>query len=1055
MTETRVKARRYRIFQLSSYDCMTEAERVLYDKYEECNDKAEKRVLYEVFEKEVKNFKGVRSIPDEKLRKKNKDGSLSDDYIEKIQNPLFEGEMARIANDFKETYPLIKEIVYFACSLRDILQQIIDDGLLIEGEKYIFYSATTNHMKKEMVILLKESFFIENEKKIMCGLSRDIINKGNERVKGCNRGKFLAYTALPMSASVEVSSINTESEQYEIDIDECIVVPDFEGTVHGKVNYLDINTLKAKITEKDVPIPFMDGAGIFLPNAGVLPRTGQIRGGYFKGCLFPFDFVKFIHSREDSTSKIKDIYDNEVDVIEQGIKIIFTGSQFKMWKYYKDWETFKKTFKECGCKIVLNNLAHTPSKNAEVLLTYQFLQTLPRDNFTEEAMKLLCAKIVKLLKDSKMDINTALKLMGADEESNKELKPLQAALLLYPKLVNDSAVKKMIKENINTIRKKAMGGKIMVDGFYTYICPDLYAFCENLFCGIVEPKGLIPEGTVYNAYYNDTEISEVDCLRSPHLGDSEHCIRTLVKTDECKEWFHGFDTIISNHDLITKHLMCDVDGDEMLITSSQELISLVDRDKPALYYDMEKADAEQITDEVLFECLVSSFDNSIIGNISNALTKLYSVNDEPNYELIRILTAYNNWMIDYPKTQKAMDLKQFAEEYQAWTDNKKHKLPHYFIYAKDKSETSVAPSYTNCNVDRVCQYIESAIKKTTYKIFDSEEVINPEIFKDKDIEVVRTSKEYLDLVELLGELHYKAQNIQRKTKRVKNKLTENKSIDENILKTDLHYYLCREVILNIFGDERKAASYLVDAEYHQHEFKNGNKKLIWNCFGDVIVENIKKNLHSDMPLKVRRNQYITKNTETHKNLLKAVVQVNEELKEEKEIVYTDITQKELEWIDEQQYRKNCQTDRLLLFIFLYLQKRYGKDGCFKIRSKVKKGITPKTIDDWIGSDICKKGISRLEKKHLITTENVINKYGQYTNVSVNIPDFEEQDIVFSVEGGNPLIPLYEHTEERKVKICQICGKKFPAYGNAKTCGATLCRKRIEKETKDKCNKRVI
>lgn len=1054
MTETRVKARRYRIFQLSSFDCMTEKERVLYDKYEECNNKAEKMILHEVFEKEVKNYKGIRSIPDERLRKKNKDGSLSDDYIEKIQNPLFEGEMARIANDFKETFPLIKEIVYFECSLRDILQQIIDNGLMIEGEKYMFYSATTNHMKKEMVILLKESFFTENEKKIMCGLSRDIINKGNDRVKGCNRGKFLAYTSLPMSASVDVSSINTENEQYEIDIDDCIVVSDFEGTVHGKVNYLDINTLKTEITEKDVPIPFMDGAGIFLPDAGVLPRTGQIRGGYFKGCLFPFDFVKFIHSREDSSSKIKDIYGDEVDVIEQGIKVIFTGSQFKMWKYYKDWETFKKTFKECGCKIVLNNLAHTPSKNAEVLLTYQFLQTLPRDNFTEEAMELLCAKTVKLLCNSKIDVNTALKLMGADEDSNKELKPLQAALLLYPKLVNDSAVKEMIKENINTIRKKAMGGKIMVDGFYTYICPDLYAFCENLFCGIADPKGLIPGGTVYNAYYNDKDITEVDCLRSPHLGDSEHCIRTLVKTKECKEWFHGFDTIISNHDLITKHLMCDVDGDEMLITSSQELISLVDRDKPALYYDMEKADAEQITDEVLFECLVSSFDNSIIGNISNALTKLYSVDDEPNYELIRILTAYNNWMIDYPKTQKAMDLKQFAEEYQAWTDNKKHKLPHYFIYAKDKSETSVA-SYTNCNVDRVCQYIESTIKKTKYKIFDSEEVINPEIFKDKDIEVVRTSKEYLDLVELLGELHYKAQNVQRKTKRIKNKMTENKSIDENILKTDLHYYLCREAILNIFGDERKAASYLVDAEYYQHEFKSGNKKLIWNCFGDVIVENIKKNLASDKPLKVRRDQYITKNTETHKNLLNAVVEVNKEMEEEKVIVQTDIIEKELEWIDGQQYRKNCQTDRLLLFIFLYLQKRYGKDGCFKIRSKVKKGITPKTIDDWIGSDICKKGINRLEKKHLITTECVVNKYGQYTNVSVNIPDFEEQDIAFSVMGGNPLIPLYEHTGERKVKTCQMCGKKFVANGNAKTCGAMLCRKRLEKETKDKCNKNAV
>lgn len=1050
MGKTRIESRRYRIFQLSTYDCLIEDERTLYDAYNECSDKCNKKKLREMFEKTVANFKGIRSIPDSRLYKRNKDGTLTNEYRKEIQNPMFEGEMARIANDFSEKFPLVKVIVYFECSLRDILKQIIENGLMIENEKYIFYSATTNQMKKEMVILLKESFFIENEKRIMCGLSKDIINKGNERVKGCNRGKYLAYTSLPMSASVEIPSINSEKEHYDINIDDCIVVPDFEGFVHDTVNYLDITALKAEITEKDVPVPFMDGAGIYLPDAGILPRTGQIRGGYFKGCLFPFDFVKFIQSRKDSTSKILDIYDTEVDIIDRKIKVIFTGSQFKMWKYFKDWETFKKVFKECGCKIVLNNLAHNPSKNAEVLLTYQFLQTLPREKFSNYALKKLCEKTVKLLNDSKADKDTALRLIGIDD-SEKELKPLQAALKIYPNLVNDMAVKRMIQDSINAMRKKAMGGKILVDGFYAYICPDLYAFCENLFCGIAEPEGLIPRGTVYNAYYNDLDINEVDCLRSPHLGDAEHCIRKLVKSDECKKWFHGYDTIISNHDLITKRLMCDCDGDEMLITSSQELISMVDRDKPTLYYDMEKADAEEITDEVLYECLISSFDNSIIGNISNVITKLYSMNDEPDYEFIRILTAYNNYMIDYPKTQKAMDLQQFAEEYEKWTDNKLHKLPQYFIYAKGKTERSVA-DYTQCNVDRVCKYIKQNVPKRQYKIFDAQKAINPEILKDTDIKVVRTSKKYNKLIEILEKLHYEAQNVQCKTKRIKDKISANRDIDENGLKVDFHYYLCRELILSIFDNEEEAASYLVDAEYYQPEFKSGNKKLIWNCFGNVIVENIKKNLDSSDPLKVRREQYITKNSREYKTVLNAVEEVNNEFEEEKKEIITNITFKEMEWIDNQNYRKNSRTDRLLLFIFLYLQKRYGKDGWFKIKQNVKTGITLNTIDGWIGSDISKKGIIRLEKKELISTENISNRFGKYIRVHVNIPELEGEKAVISVNGGNPLIPLFKYTGERVIKTCQICGREFPAFGNAKTCGKLLCRKKLEKETKDKCNK---
>ena len=115
MGETRVKARRYRILQLSTHDCLTEKERVLYDKYRECSDSSDKKILRGIFEDEIKKFSGARSIPDNRLHKKNKDGSLSEEYRKEIQNPLFEGEMARIANDFTETFPLIKEIVYFEC----------------------------------------------------------------------------------------------------------------------------------------------------------------------------------------------------------------------------------------------------------------------------------------------------------------------------------------------------------------------------------------------------------------------------------------------------------------------------------------------------------------------------------------------------------------------------------------------------------------------------------------------------------------------------------------------------------------------------------------------------------------------------------------------------------------------------------------------------------------------------------------------------------------------------------------------------------------------------
>ena len=69
-----------------------------------------------------------------------------------------------------------------------------------------------------------------------------------------------------------------------------------------------------------------------------------------------------------------------------------------------------------------------------------------------------------------------------------------------------------------------------MDGFWSYISPDLFAFCEWLFLGEDAPEGLVPEGYVYNHYYDDTNIEETCCLRYPHLSDCEHGIRKILQS---------------------------------------------------------------------------------------------------------------------------------------------------------------------------------------------------------------------------------------------------------------------------------------------------------------------------------------------------------------------------------------------------------------------------------------------------------------------------------------------------------------------------------------------
>ena len=92
---------------------------------------------------------------------------------------------------------------------------------------------------------------------------------------------------------------------------------------------------------------------------------------------------------------------------------------------------------------------------------------------------------------------------------------------------------------------------------------------------------------------------------------------------------------------------------------------------------------------------------------------------------------------------------------------------------------------------------------------------------------------------------------------------------------------------------------------------------------------------------------------------------------------------------------------------------------------------------------------------MIKTETVNNQYGKHIKIHVNIPEFTETENVIEIQGGHPLIPLYEYTGEHTIKECVECGKKFVAHGNTKTCPSMLCKKKLEKNTKDKCNKKVI
>lgn len=166
-----------------------------------------------------------------------------------------------------------------------------------------------------------------------------------------------------------------------------------------------------------------------------------------------------------------------------------------MNKFFSSWNEYKEAIKSNNLKFSINSYAN-PAKDT-TSFSYQYLQTLPFGCDIEKLFEpaitdisRLCTDVDYLKEKMKLDKN-ADSTANSDYNSNIAL-----AIDIYPQIIDDSYIKDKIKGFINTRRKNYRAGKIPISGYYSYAAPDLYAFCEYLFCGQDNPKGLVPKNCV-------------------------------------------------------------------------------------------------------------------------------------------------------------------------------------------------------------------------------------------------------------------------------------------------------------------------------------------------------------------------------------------------------------------------------------------------------------------------------------------------------------------------------------------------------------------------------
>ncbi len=531
---------------------------------------------------------------------------------------LFDSVLTRTLGIKENT--LSEEIMVVQTYHFEVLKDIIDQGFLHNNEKYVYFTSSAGQIRTKKSCFIKKSTYDKYQDALTCGLSIEKINS----LGGSSINKWNSYMALSNSAS----------SPWEIDIDKAIVVNDLETDVSSLVDYIDRDTYEITRKTMNIPIEHTDGCGMILPTLS--RKSFMVRLPWVKGLLVPFDFRKF--AEENKAFKVTDIYGKEWDVVKDDVQIIFTKSQFKMWKYYSSWEEYQYNYKKYGC---LGAKLNEEDPSVEGKLTYQMLQTLT--DISDEELIQMSSKTVKEITTLGTDKETMLRVLGATEKK-KHRTALQDALLLYPELLNDDHTKEIIKNKKKSMIKDAKSGKLLVDGArYTYLCPDLYAFCEKLFLNIQNPKGLLSGNDVHCSLYDEGYI---DILRSPHLF-REHGVRWNKKDKKYEKWFITPGVYTSIHDPISKLLQFDNDGDKALIIADELIVNIAKRNMEnivPLYYEMSVAQKQEINSKNIYEALTLAYGINI-GEYSNNITKIWN-SDNINMDVIKWLCMENNFTID-------------------------------------------------------------------------------------------------------------------------------------------------------------------------------------------------------------------------------------------------------------------------------------------------------------------------------------------------------------------------------------------------------------------------
>ena len=522
----------------------------------------------------------------------------------------------RVIGKELDNFLFIPEIISIVVENIKSYNYINDQGLFINNKKYVRFLCGAGMARRNTVWFID----VEYEKPL-----KRILNNDRNDIE-FNPSKHSAYFALSASTALKVS------RPY------FCVVDDLEITRNEHVEFItEIDGQEDKIQEvdKDIKFNIFDGQGVISPRKAqewaeeleldYIPSAFIIRTNFIKGLVVVIDFLKF--AEIIGKKYIQDIYDNRVDI--RNIDVILTKSQFKMSEAFDSNIDYNTKSKENNLSWWISRYSPKQEKK-HAFLNYQFLQVLDLDN---NKIKGVCEKTIDYFSNifsNELDY-TLLYLLGEKLTSTKDSNILEKvhdnitkAILLNNELVNDPYIKNHIASSLGRKINDSYIGRLIIDGFYTFIVADPYAFLEYIFQ--IPVNGLLKNNEYYNRTWLNKGESRIAALRAPLTWRSEVDILSLVEDEEKNDWYQYLNScvIFNTHGMDMAILGgADQDGDLVCLTNNQQVLESAYGGLP-IFYDTNKAPKTQIVENKLYLHDVKGF-NTKVGFLTNLSTTMYAM----------------------------------------------------------------------------------------------------------------------------------------------------------------------------------------------------------------------------------------------------------------------------------------------------------------------------------------------------------------------------------------------------------------------------------------------